>query len=188
MSRNIIEISSEDDSIGVSNPKPGIIHTLSSSSDSEVEYSSLASKEVSTSKAYKIPKISSNYVVKSTSPLSYMEDFPSPSKLDAFQSSSKYKKNLKRSPRCDKVNKSGEFSPKASKNKHMSYDKNPNSEDESQNLNNSTSSIKSHDVSDSNSDSSISLPSVNKVSLYLNIFSNLGLTLGAANFYVRITY
>lgn len=168
MSRNVIEIiSSEDDSIDyVSNPKPGSsIHTLSSSSDSEVESTSLASR-----KTYNGTKVAPNHEEDCSSPLSFLEEFPSPSKLDAFQSSSKYKPktNLKRSSsgKSEKretnilgtvaLNKE-EYSRNLTRTKTNAKRVDSDTEDEAQNLDNSISSIKSHDISDSNSDGSMSM-------------------------------
>lgn len=168
MSRNVIEIiSSEDDSIDcVSIPKPGSsIHTLSSSSDSEVESTSCASRNT-----YNGTKGASNHEEDCSSPLSFLEEFPSSSKLDAFQSSSKYKPktNLKRSSsgKSEKRQKNilgtvalnkEEYSRNLTRTKTNDKRVDSDTEDEAQNLDNSISSIKSHDISDSNSDGSMSM-------------------------------
>uniref|UniRef100_A0A8D8YXK4 Crossover junction endonuclease EME1 n=2 Tax=Cacopsylla melanoneura TaxID=428564 RepID=A0A8D8YXK4_9HEMI len=187
MSENIIEISSEeteDESNEYSaKSKLGAVHTLSSSdSYSDDEHKSPVNRSSAVSKKqYTIPKLSQykGTLNSSCHAQSSSEEFPSPSKIDIFQTRSKQKshrksdtniKNNGRSTSKTDTSKQNQDKDKPSSSKSSEKLSNEKLKDkiprvqEKVNLDDSFSSIKSHTISDSNSsDSSVSLPSpVNK--------------------------
>ncbi|KAL1462667.1 hypothetical protein WDU94_014484 [Cyamophila willieti] len=169
MSGNIVEISSEEESVECSkNPKLGAVHTLSSS-DSDFDDGHTSKKQ------YKIPKLSQHKGTLNTSCHSHSssEEFPSPSKIGVFQTSSKQTRHSKpKENNSRNISKSldykQKFDQKDEPSSSTSLEKLSNEKSkekisrlqEKANLDDSFSSIKSHTISDSNSsDSSVSLPS-----------------------------